>query len=119
MGITIGIVGAGEFADKFIPLFQAHPDVDEVRLAELVPRTCARKLAALDGITKTYASSEELCACPDVDAVAIFTQRWTHGPLRSKLWKQASTFTRLYPWLVRWTKSGRSPAYWQRATAST
>ncbi len=79
MGITIGIVGAGEFADKFIPLFQAHPDVDDVRLAELVPQRCA-ELAALHRITKTYASSEELCAS-DVDAVAIFTQRWTHGPL--------------------------------------
>lgn len=82
MGITIGIVGAGEFADKFIPLFQAHPDVDDVRLAELVPQRSA-ELAALHRITKTYASSEELSAS-DVDAVAIFTQRWTHGPLRAR-----------------------------------
>ena len=79
MGITIGVIGAGEFADKFIPLFQAHPDVDEVQLADLVPERCA-KLAALHGITRTYGSSQELCASA-VDAVAIFTQRWTHGPL--------------------------------------
>ena len=79
MGITIGVVGAGEFADRFIPLFQAHPNVDEVQLADLVPERCV-ELAALHGITKTYRSGQELCAS-DVDAVAIFTQRWTHGPL--------------------------------------
>jgi predicted dehydrogenase len=79
MGMTIGVVGAGEFSDKFIPLFKAHPDVDEVRLADLVPERCV-ELATRYGITKTYGSSEELCAS-DVDAVAIFTQRWTHGPL--------------------------------------
>jgi predicted dehydrogenase len=79
MGITIGVVGAGDFSNKFIPLFKAHPGVDEVRLAELAPER-RTELAARHKITKTYGSCEELCAS-DVDAVAIFTQRWTHGPL--------------------------------------
>ena len=79
MGITIGVIGAGEFSEKFIPLFQAHPDVDEVRLADLIPER-STEMAARLGISTIYGSSEELFAS-DVDAVAIFTQRWTHGPL--------------------------------------
>jgi predicted dehydrogenase len=79
MGISIGVVGAGEFGDKFLPLFRAHPDVDEVRLADVVPERRA-EVAAQHDIHVTYGSAEEMFAS-DVDAVAIFTQRWTHGPL--------------------------------------
>jgi predicted dehydrogenase len=79
MGISIGVIGAGQFSRSFIPLFQAHPDVSEVRLAELLPDRLAT-VAARHSIERTYASGSELIAS-DVDAVAIFTQRWTHGPL--------------------------------------
>lgn len=40
----------------------------------------AAQAAAQHGLTGTMATFEELLAS-DVDAVAIFTQRWTHGPL--------------------------------------
>jgi predicted dehydrogenase len=79
MQISIGVVGAGEFSAAMIPLFQAHPGVSEVRLADLLPDRLA-EAAARHGITRTYPSMEALCAS-DVDAIAIFTQRWTHGPL--------------------------------------
>ncbi|NLO36982.1 MAG: gfo/Idh/MocA family oxidoreductase, partial [Clostridiaceae bacterium] len=36
MKLRIGVVGVG-FSKGFIPLFQAHPDVEHVALAELVP----------------------------------------------------------------------------------
>ena len=78
MGITIGVCGAGQFARSFIPLFQAHPLVEEVRLAEIIPERRAQE-AARFGIVRTYASLDELCDS-DVDAVALFTQRWMHGP---------------------------------------
>ena len=78
VGITVGICGAGQFARSFIPLFQAHPQVEEVRLAEVIPERRARE-AARFGIARTYASLDELCDS-DVDAIAIFTQRWMHGP---------------------------------------
>ena len=84
MGISIGVVGAGEFADKFIPLFQAHPEVDEVRLAELVPERCA-ELAALHGITKTYGSSEELSARPTSTPWRYSLSAGRMGLWRSKL----------------------------------
>ena len=50
----------------------------EVRLAEVLPERRAEQ-AARFGIARTYASLDELCGS-DVDAVALFTQRWLHGP---------------------------------------
>lgn len=82
MGISIGVVGAGQFSRSFIPLFQAHPDVSEVRLTELMPDRLKAE-AERHGIEKTYATVDELYAS-DVDAIAIFTQRWTHGELALK-----------------------------------
>jgi predicted dehydrogenase len=76
--LKIGICGAGYFASWFLPLFQAHPGVSEVAIAEVDPDRRA-SVAAEFGIARAFSSLEELCAS-DVDAVAIFTQRWMHGP---------------------------------------
>jgi len=76
--LKIGICGGGAFADCFISLFQAHPLVQEVCLAEIFPDR-RQAAAAKFGLRRTFASLEELCAS-DVDAVAIFTQRWMHAP---------------------------------------
>jgi predicted dehydrogenase len=78
LGLKIGVVGSTGFASSFIPLFQAHPLVEEVALAELVPERL-RKTAKHFGIKRTYSSLEELCKS-DVDAIAIYTQRHMHGP---------------------------------------
>lgn len=78
MGYKIGICGLGNFGRRFIHLFQAHPYVDEVCLAELN----AERLKADAGyfkIKRTFPSLDELCKS-DVDAIALFTQRWIHGP---------------------------------------
>jgi len=74
----IGVCGAGSFAASFIPLFQAHPLVRDVVLAEVLPDRRVEE-AARFGIRETYASLDELCDS-DVDAIALFTQRWLHGP---------------------------------------
>jgi predicted dehydrogenase len=78
VGIKIGICGAGGFSGAFIPLFKAHPSVDEVVIAEVFPERRAEQ-AARYGVERTYASLDELCRS-DVDAVALFTQRWMHAP---------------------------------------
>ena len=78
MGIKIGLCGAGQFGSAFVPVFQRHPDVDEVYLADVLPDRLAQQ-AARFGITKTFDSLEALCAS-DCDCVALFTQRWLHGP---------------------------------------
>ncbi|MEX0778077.1 MAG: Gfo/Idh/MocA family oxidoreductase [Phycisphaeraceae bacterium] len=76
--MKIGICGAGRFARCFIPLFKAHPLVDEVVLADLLPERAA-EYAQHNGIRRVMGSLDELCRS-DVDAIAIFTQRQLHGP---------------------------------------
>ena len=76
--IKIGITGAGSFAQSFIPLFKAHPNVTSVALAEVLPER-RHDVAAEFQIEETYESHEALCSS-DVDAVAIITQRHMHGP---------------------------------------
>ena len=76
---SIGFVGAGQFAGQFTQLFHLHPGVSAVHVTDLLPER-ADELVGQQGLAGTFASFDEMLAS-DVDAVAIFTQRWTHGPL--------------------------------------
>ncbi len=78
-GIRVGICGAGAFADAFIPLFKAHPLVEEVIVADLLLERATRA-AQVFAIARTCSSLSELCRT-EVDAVAIFVQRHLHGEL--------------------------------------
>ena len=78
MGFKIGICGAGAFSRSFARLFKAHPLVDEVILADLIPER-ARELAGELGITRTGGGLDELCES-DCEAIVIMTQRQLHGP---------------------------------------
>jgi predicted dehydrogenase len=78
--VTIGMVGAGQFAGQFAKLFTVHPDVDAVHVTDVVPER-ASELVAREQLAGTFDDFDAMLASPDVDAVAIFTQRWTHGPL--------------------------------------
>ncbi len=80
MAFSMGMVGAGQFAGSFARLFQLHPGVSEVSVTDLVPERSAELSDRLGG-ARVHASFDDLLADPTVDAVAIFTQRWTHGPL--------------------------------------
>jgi predicted dehydrogenase len=79
MTFSIGVVGVGQFGGQFAHLFNLHPGVSKVYV---VDERAERAAAAIEhyGLAGSVASFEELLAS-DVDAVAIFTQRWTHGPL--------------------------------------
>ncbi|MGI4894912.1 MAG: Gfo/Idh/MocA family protein [Janthinobacterium lividum] len=79
MTFTLGIVGAGQFAGSFSKLFSLHPGVGDIFVTDLLPER-ATALVEKQGLAGTFASVAEVLAS-DVDAVAIFTQRWTHGPL--------------------------------------
>ena len=78
MSIKIGVCGTGAFAQNFIRLFQAHPLVDEIALADLIPERVEASAREF-GVTRTYGSLEELCES-DIDAIALLTQRQLHGP---------------------------------------
>lgn len=77
MGYKVGMLGMGFFGRHFVPLFKAHPRVDEVVIAELREDVRA-EVAKENGIERTCSDLEELLKT-DVDAVAIFTQRWAHA----------------------------------------
>lgn len=76
--MKIGVVGVGSFAQCFIPLFKAHPLVGEVLLCDLDDRKL-RENSAKHAIVRTYPSLDAILDS-DVDAVAIITQNWLHGP---------------------------------------
>ena len=78
MAIKVGICGTGAFADGFIPLFKAHPEVEQVVLCDLDAAKLESKSERF-GISNTCPSLDELCQT-DVDAIAIFTQHHIHGP---------------------------------------
>jgi predicted dehydrogenase len=78
MGLRIGVVGVGRFSKTFIPLFNAHPIVDEVVLCEIVPERLKEGMERF-GIRNGTANFDELCRS-DIDAVAIISQRQLHGP---------------------------------------
>ncbi|MFL6000203.1 MAG: Gfo/Idh/MocA family protein, partial [Streptomyces sp.] len=80
MTFSLGIVGAGQFSGQFATLFQAHPGVGDVYVTDLLPER-AEQLAAAQGLAGTFPTYAAMLESKEVDAVAIFTQRWTHGPL--------------------------------------
>ena len=78
MGIKIGLVGLGAFAQDFVPLYKAHPLVDEITFCDLDAEKLARN-AAQHGIAKTSPSLDHLLTT-DIDAAVIISQNWMHGP---------------------------------------
>ena len=76
--LKVGICGAGAFASSFIPLFNAHPLVGELVLADLVAER-VEEAASRFGVARTCKTLDDLCES-DVDAVVLMTQRQLHGP---------------------------------------
>ncbi len=78
MGVKIGILGVGEFAHSFIPLFKMHPDVDDIVLADILPERLAERAREFQ-VPRTCGSLDALLDT-DVDAVVVMTQPWLHAP---------------------------------------
>lgn len=82
MTFSLGIVGAGQFSGSFASLFKRHPGVSTVRVTDPI----AGRAEALDrqfDLDGTVPSFDAMLDS-DVDAVGIFTQRWSHGPLAAQ-----------------------------------
>ena len=77
--IKICMIGCGRFAKHFVPLFKAHPEVEKVWVCDLIPER-AKDYSEKFGVD-IIDSFETALASNEVNAVAIFTQRETHGPL--------------------------------------
>ena len=81
MGIKIGVVGCGAFSADFIRLFNLHPDVEEVAVADVFEER-ARSTAEKFGLKRYFTSLDDMLEHgSDLDSIAIFTQRHLHGPM--------------------------------------
>ena len=77
--MKIAVVGCGRFSPYFVPLFKADPIVEEVYVCDL-KRDRAEKFAK-DFDVKIIDTYEEVLASKEINAVAVFTQRFTHGQM--------------------------------------
>lgn len=77
--IKIAAIGCGRFAKNFVPLFKAHPFVEEVYVCDQ-RRERAEAYAENFGV-KIIDSFEEALASDKINAIAIFTQRFKHGQM--------------------------------------
>lgn len=77
--VKIGVVGAGQFAGSFIGLWQRHPNVEAVSICDVIAER-AEQHRLRYGLAGTFTGLDQMLAS-DVDAVAVMTQRWTHGEL--------------------------------------
>lgn len=75
----VAVVGCGEFAKNFVPLFQWHPAVEKVYVCDLVSQRAQAYSEKFHVEIKE--SFDAILADKEIGAVAIFTERHTHGPL--------------------------------------
>jgi phthalate 4,5-cis-dihydrodiol dehydrogenase len=76
--LRLGAIGLGRAFSLMLPTFVGHPRVELVAGAD--PRAEARQKFAADFGARAYASAEELCADPAVEAVYISTPHPLHAP---------------------------------------
>lgn len=80
MAFSLGMVGAGQFSAHFASLFHLHPGISHVYATDEIEGR-AEKLVDVWGLAGARPDFDAMLADPSIDAIAIFTQRWTHGPL--------------------------------------
>lgn len=77
--INVAVIGCGDFARHFVPLFQAHPYVENVYVCDLLNER-AEDYKSKFGV-EIISSFEDAIAREDINCIAIFTQRYTHAPM--------------------------------------
>jgi predicted dehydrogenase len=75
--LHVGVVGLG-FGAEFVPIYQRHPAVGEVSIADADPARLARVGDAF-GVRRRHAGLDGLLADPDVDAVHLLTPVSLHA----------------------------------------
>ena len=77
--ITIAVIGCGRFAKNFVPLFKAHPEVKKVYVCDERAER-AKDYSEKFGVD-IIGSFEEALESKEINSIAIFTQRFKHGPM--------------------------------------
>lgn len=83
--IKIAVIGCGRFSPFFVPLFKKHPSVEKVYVCDLI-RERAEDFSRRFGV-EVIDSFEEALYSDRVNSVAIFTQRYKHGPMVTRALK--------------------------------
>lgn len=77
--IRVAMIGCGRFCKNFVPLFKEHPFVEEVYVCDLIRERAESYAERFD--VKIIDSFEEALASKEINAIAIFTQRFKHGQM--------------------------------------
>ena len=77
--IRIAVIGCGRFSPFFVPLFKAHPAVEEVYVCDIRKEREEDFSARFD--VPRIESFEAALASDRINAIAIFTERQKHGPM--------------------------------------
>ena len=77
--LVVAVIGCGDFARNFVPLFKAHPLVERVYVCDILPERAQEYHERFD--VDIIESFESALARADINTVAIFTQRHLHGSL--------------------------------------
>ena len=80
--IRIAIIGCGEFAKEFIPIFKAHPYVEKIFVCDKIKEKALEYQKKFD--VEVIDTFEDALNRKDVNAIAIFVQRHLHGPFAIK-----------------------------------
>ncbi len=80
--IKVAIIGCGNFARYFVPLFQEHPYVENVYVCDLVNERAQEYKEKFS--VEIIGTFEEVVARKDINCVAIFTERYSHARLAIK-----------------------------------
>src|SRR5258705_5715502 len=75
--LRVAVAGLGKAFQLMMPTLVRHPNISLVAAAD--PRTKAQARFAADFAANTYASVEELCADPDVEAIYVATPHQYHA----------------------------------------
>lgn len=77
--MKLAIIGCGRFCKFFVPLFKAHPVIEKVYVCD-IRKEREEDYAKTFGVER-IGSFEEALASKEINAVAIFTQRFAHGQM--------------------------------------
>lgn len=76
--LRVCVIGCGDFAQCFVPLFKAHPYVEKVFVCDKIAER-AKSYSEKFGVD-IIDSFEEAISRDDIDSIALFVERHLHGP---------------------------------------
>lgn len=77
--LTVAVIGCGNFAKGFVPLFKVHPLVEKVYVCDLIPEKAQQY--SKDFEVEIINTFEDVLENKNINCIANFTQRHLHGDI--------------------------------------